>query len=232
MNSGFIKLLEGLSNPRKEEAVKLIMARFRETSAGNKNLYSDNEALKRVRNSLFDSLDTHDEFLEFLIKLESASAYSIFKFILDDDYSDILIYHNGMHLSNNREGEDWKVPSDLYRIYNIFIDHFVSQVMFLSQQKLDTGNNTLDAEIQGMRFNITHGSVIASNRPVLAIRKNLAKETFKLDASYINSIGATPEQIQCIHKYAFEGNYIIFGQVGSGKAVHENQKLTVFRKKQ
>lgn len=218
MNTQFVNLLYGLSDPKKESSINIILSRYKEGSAIDKKFYDSGTRIIEIRNKLLDEMKIDDIYLKALIQLEAASAFSIFKYILDDEYSDILIYHNGIHASNNRNGENFKIDSRIYKIYNIFLNHLVENIMFLSEQKFDAGNNRLDAEIQGMRFNAIHGSVIASGTPVLAIRKNLAKSNENLlGDNYIKSIGASEKQIEFIHKYAEKGTYIIFGEVGSGK---------------
>lgn len=218
--NNFINILEGLKDDKKIDAIKVIMNKYKAQSAVDKNFYKNDAKLKHTMNVLFEQIDITDKFLELLIKIEAASAYTIFKFILDDNYSDILIHHNGIRFSKNRDGDKWDVPDHLYVIYNLFIDHFIENIKFLAEDKLDTANNTLDAEVDGIRFNLTHGTVMVSDRPVIAIRKDISsgdKASGSIIENYINSIGASDEQIENIHKYSLKGNFIIFGEVGSGK---------------
>lgn len=225
MNNNFNIILDNLKKGGRLEAVKLILSRYEQGAAVNKDFYNTASQVINIKNKLMEDIDITDVYLKNLIQIEAASAYSIFKYILDDDYSDILIYHNGMNLQNNRNSEIWEIPKDefgnydkdFYEIYNIFLDHFVKNVTYLSEQKFDVANYKMDAEVQGMRFNMIHGANTVSRRPVIAIRKNLSNGAFSLDEDYINSIGASEEQLKYIKQYAEFGTYIIFGEVGSGK---------------
>ena len=226
MNKNFEIIINGLKNKSKRSDLKLILNRYEQGAATNKNFFENSHSLTSVKNSLMESVDITDPFIKNIIIIEAASAYSIFKYILDDNYSDILIYHDGMDLQDNREFTKWKVPKDedgnidedFYEVYNIFVQHFVKNITYLSEQKFDVANYKLDAEVQGMRFNMIHGANTISGHPVIAIRKNLSSGIFNLNSDdYINSIGASEEQIKLIQKYAIKGTYIIFGEVGSGK---------------
>lgn len=218
MDKNFINMLLGLNDKRKYKDLNYILSKFREASATDSNLYKDPNKLKRISDSIMDKVDITDAYIMSLIKIEAHSPYSIFKFILDKEYSDILIYHKGINVKGIDLEEKFIIDDELYDIYNLFIDHFIQNVVFLASRKFDTANNVLDADIQGMRFNIIHGTIISYGRPVITIRKNLLKGKNIIPSDYIKSISATDKQINLIHQYAVKGSYIIFGEVGSGKS--------------
>ncbi len=56
--------------------------------------------------------------------------------------------------------------------------------------------------------------------PIVVVRKqtiNKDGSNVHMFENYINSVGASEKQIEMIHKYARNGNIILFGETGSGK---------------
>ena len=217
MNNNFINMLKGLNNPRKIEAVKLIMSKFKEQSAIDNKFYSNPQKLKTTMNNLIDIIDTTDVYLSTLIQLEGNTPYSIFKFIIDEDFSDVMIYGDGYLLSDSLNMDRNNIPEELLDIYRLFLDHFIQNVMFLSSKKFDTANAILDAEIGSLRFNIIHNTLSNNGFPIIVIRKQMINKSIHMTDEYLDSINASQAQKDVIHKYAQKGNFIIFGEVGSGK---------------
>ena len=223
MIENFKKTLEGLNNdPRKLQAIKIIMSKFEEKAAVDTKFYRPDSKFKRlaVQNNLFELIDATDPYLETLIKLEAATAYSIFSYILREDFSDIMFYSNGFNLSDNKGVHREILDDDLVPLYQIFIDHFVQNIMFLSSKKFDAANSILDAEIGSLRFNMIYRDLNANEkRPIIVIRKQTVKKEggFYLSDEYLDTLGISQKQKDVIQKYAVKGNVIIFGEVGSGK---------------
>lgn len=219
MNKDFYNMLAGLQNPKKLDAVKTIMSKYKEQNAIDSKFYSNKVKVKACMDKLYDIINTSDKFLENLIKIEGASPYSIFVYILNEDFSDIMFHSNGYTLSKNNASQPTQVeiPDELLSIYRLFINHFIENIMFLASKKFNTGEALLDAEIDKFRFNLIHSSLTNSGFPIIVIRKQTIKSSMHMSDAYINSIGATENQIKYIQKYAQKGNFIIFGETGSGK---------------
>lgn len=217
INENFLNILKGLKDPNKLEAIKIIIAKFKEQIAVDVKFYSNINKVRSVVDKLYDLVDTSDPFLNALIKIEANSPYSIFTYLLNEDFSDIMFYSNGYCLSDSTKVNKVTLDEDIVSIYNLFLNHFIENVMFISQKKFDTANAILDAEINIYRFNMIHKSLTISNQPIIVIRKQTIKSDIHMSEEYIKSLGCSEDQIQAIHKYAQKGNYIIFGEVGSGK---------------
>ena len=217
MNENFLKMLKGLKDPRKLEAIKTIMAKYKEQNAVDNKFYKDPRKVKMCMDNLFDIIKTSDPFIETLIKIEGASPYSIFTYILSENFSDIMFYGNGYMLSDGSKEMKFEIPEDLLDIYRLFIDHFIENIMFLSNKKFDTGNAILDAEIDKFRFNLIHKTLNTNGFPVIVIRKQVIQSSLYMSDAYIESVGASANQIKFIQQFSKKGNVVIFGEVGSGK---------------
>lgn len=217
MNKDFFNLLNGLNSANKLDAVKRVMSMTKEQSALDPRFYFKKEKMKNLMDRLFDEIDASDPFLERLIRIEGASPYSIFTYVLNENYSDIMFYHNGFSLTDNVRDERFIIPEELLPLYSIFITHFIENIMFLSEKKFDTANCILDAEISSLRFNLIHKTLSNNGFDVIIIRKQTVKKTIALGEEYISGVCNSPEQVNTIQKYAQKGNFIIFGEVGSGK---------------
>ena len=219
MNKNFLAMLEGLYGNEKLPAIRLIMSKFKEGTATDNRFYSHPASIKKVQDSLFESIQTTDKFIETLIKLEGTSPYSIFIYILNENFSDILFYKDGYKVSNDnsKAANECLVPDHLKDLYKLFLDHFIENVQFLTNKKFDTSHAIIDTEVNTYRFNMLHNTIVVSGEPILVIRKQVINKTLQMSDSYINSIGASENQIKVIQKYAQKGNFIIFGETGSGK---------------
>ncbi|HFI2436986.1 TPA: ATPase, T2SS/T4P/T4SS family, partial [Streptococcus suis] len=83
-------------------------------------------------------------------------------------------------------------------------------------------NAIIDAEAQEkFRFNLVHESLNGRRGwPIVVVRKQTINKdgpNVHMFEIYINSVGASEKQIEMIHKYARNGNIILFGETGSGK---------------
>ena len=218
MNENFKNMLIGLSDKNKLEAVNLILAKFREQTAIDNKFYNNRIKTTQCVNKLFDIINTSDPYLETLIRLEANTPYTIFNYILRENFSDILIYNDGYVLTNGGKEERVNIPEELTYTYRLFVTHFIENVVFLSSQKFDTANAILDAEVDGFRFNIIHKTLNVSEFHTMVIRKQIVESTANaVNSGYIESVGASEKQIEVLHKFAKEGNIIIFGETGSGK---------------
>lgn len=219
MMDKFLEALKGLNDPKKMEAVKIITKDYENGCATIPNFYQHQNNRKKTKEGLYDKIETTDRYLNWLVEEENLSPYSIFLEILKEQYSDITIHHKGIRLSTSIKREEMIVDDDLYDTFNFFLEHFVNNIKFISNAKLDPGNAIIDQEINGLRFNVTHSSLNSDNHHVIIIRKPLVKKTMIFsDKEYLKSIGCNTKQEETIHKYAKKGNFIIFGEVGSGKS--------------
>lgn len=214
----FLSMLKGLNDTRKLEAVNVILAKFRERNAANSKFYNDPNQIQQVMDSLYGMIETTDPFLDALIRIEGAGPYSIFSYIMNHDFSDILIYHEGINFSDATEVKKYVIPPELRAIYMVFVQHFIENIMFYTNQKFDTAYSVMDAEIGIFRFNLIHGSLSVSERPIVVIRKQTIAKGFNMNPElYLGSINATEKQIEYINQFAYHGNMIVFGETGSGK---------------
>ena len=221
MNSNFYNMLNGLNSTSKIEAVKLIMSKYKEQTAIDSNFYSNPVSLKRTKEQIFDKISTNDVYIEHLINIEAETPYSIFKFILLEEYSDIMFFKDGYKLTGGKteEHEDQYhvIPESLLDIYKLFFNHFIENVMFLANSKFDPGNALLDTEVGNLRFHMVHSSLNVDDSPVMVVRKQIIKKTINMSDEYLDSTGCSEKQKEIVKKYSKEGNTIVFGQVGSGK---------------
>lgn len=217
MNKNFHNILKGLNTPPKIEAVKTIMAKFKEQNATDSKFYSNPEKVKSVVNRLYDIIDTSDPYLEAMIKIEANSAYSIFYYLFAERFSDIMIYNDGYLMSDSSNVQKIKIEEPLLPVYRMFVDHFIENIMFLSNSKFDTSHAILDAEIETYRFNMIHRSLTVSGFPLIVVRAQTIKSDIHMSDEYIKSIGVSDAQKEVILRLAEKGNFIIFGETGSGK---------------
>lgn len=218
MNKNFINMLKGLNTATKIEAVKVIMSNCEEQLASDKDFYSKQDKLKECSNVLYSKLHTSDKFLEVLIKIETSTPLSIFSYIINgENFSDIMFYGTGYKVSDNKEDKTIEIPQELLPIYKIFLNHFTMNIVFYEGAKFDTAYADLDSEMNQLRFNLTHKTLTKSNETIISIRKQTIKSSVHMSDEYLNSIDATEEQQKCIQKYSQKGNFIIFGEVSSGK---------------
>lgn len=218
MNANFLQILEGLNKEQKFPAIKIIFDKFHEGEAVNKNFYNTPELVRNCKNKLFDLIDTSDKYIEALIKIESVTPYSIFSYILNEDWSDIIIHGKGIKLSDHHTNEEWICPEEMTQIFKMFQDHFVENIKFLTEQKFDTANGILDAEVGLLRFNLTHRTLTVSDRDIIVIRKQLiGGKGLTMDDSYLDNVTSKEEWKDIVKKYSKNGNFIIFGETGSGK---------------
>lgn len=218
MNENFLTMLKGLNSKNKMEAINAIFNKFHEREATNPKFYSDPEAIKKCQNELFDIINTSDKFLETLIRVESATPYTIFSYILQENWSDIIIHGKGVKLSDHHNNESWECPEEFTDLYKMFQDHLVENIKYLASKKFDTANAILDAEVGELRFNLTHRTLTNSFRDIIVIRKQLiGNGNLVMDESYLKSITHSQKHVDVINKYSEHGNFIIFGETGSGK---------------
>lgn len=222
MNRNFLNMLMGLNTPNKIEAAKIIMSKCKEQMAVDRKFYTNPEKIQKCVDDIFSKIKTSDKYLEALVKIETTTPYSIFSYILNENYSDMLFYGHGFKLSDNRSNETFEIPKDLIEIYRIFMEHFVENIVFSASKKFDTAHADLDAELGGLRFNLTHRTLTKDGYHLISIRKKTIKSSVHTTEAYINSVGASDNQKSIIHKYAQKGNFIIFGEVGSGKTTMLN----------
>ena len=119
MTTNFFKILNGLNDSKKLEAVNIILAKYREQAAVDHLFYNKPDELKKVSDTLFGMMNTSDIFLELLIKIEASGPYSIFAYILNEDYSDFIIFKDGMILSNGTTMDKIQIPKELQNIYQL-----------------------------------------------------------------------------------------------------------------
>lgn len=220
MNQNFENILKGLKDPKKLEATKKILSTYEEQNAIDAKFYRKPDKIKECSDKLFDVIRTSDKFLEALIKIEASTPYSIFSYIINEEFSDVMFHANGYNLTDNKKVVKAIIPDELLDIYHVFIDHFVNNIKFLANKKFDTGNAILDTEISKIRFNLIHNTLNVYERPVIVLRKqtvvNNDNSFFESD-EYIKSVCSSQNQINAIQKYSQKGNIIVYGETGSGK---------------
>lgn len=238
MNKNFVNFLNIVASNRDLfEAVKTVLSTFEVKYGSNNKLYNNEpdqkKKLAEVRNSLIDKLDISNAIVKTAIDIETASPFSIFNYILSDDFSDIIFYHDGYKQSDHLGFKDHLIrdyiedEEQLKRVkivYRLYFNHFISNIQTSKgEARFDPSNAILDAEaMEKFRFNLIHGSLNGRREwPIIVVRKQtIQKEAddFKqMFDTYIHNVGASEEQIETIHKYAQQGNIVLFGETGSGK---------------
>jgi type IV secretory pathway ATPase VirB11/archaellum biosynthesis ATPase len=213
-----MNILNGLNDKKKLEAVEVILAKYRERTAVDRKFYNKKSEVQAVVDELFDKIETSDPYLEALIKMEAGGPFTIFSYLLHENFSDIMIHRGGYMVSDVEEIIRTEVPPHLFDLYEKFVNHFIDNIMFVSEKKFDTGNPILDAEIGLFRFNLIHSSLLTGKFPIIVVRKQTISKTLNFDPEkYLKSIEVSPTQAEAIHRYAYQGNCIVFGEVGSGK---------------
>lgn len=217
INENFLNMLKGLNYPNKIEAVKIIMAKCKEQMAVDNKFYKNPNKVQKCINEIFNKIRTSDKYLEALVRIETTTPYSIFSYILNENVSDIMFHGYGYKLTDSGIYENIEIPDELLDIYILFIEHFIENIIFSAEKKFDVAHADLDAELDKLRFNLTHKSLTKDKHHLISIRKQTIKHSIHTIEDYMNSINASKSQEEIIHKYAQKGNFVIFGEVGSGK---------------
>lgn len=217
MNKNFINFLNGLRTPHRIDAMEQIFKRFETALASDNTFYSKPEVIKRVRDATVDMMNTADPYLEAAISVSAASPYNVFKYLLDEDYSDTMIYKGGVIQMDGKTPYRWSVPEELRSVFESCVKSMVRMVVYTAGKKFDVANSILDQELGTFRFNVIHESLPMSRFPVIVIRKQVIKASFHMSEEYTSSLGCSENQLDYIRKFAQKGNFIIFGETGSGK---------------
>lgn len=236
MNESFLRFLRSIaSDSNYYQAVKLILSEFELKYGSNNKLYDvdQREVLLGVKNSLIDKVDITDKFIEVAINIEVNSPFSIFNYILNDDFSDVIFHKDGYKQSDHKGFKNYlfkdyiQDEAQLNRVRNVYKLYFKHVIQNIGtakgESKFDPSNAIMDAEsMEKYRFNIIHESLNGRRGwPIIVVRKQTIKkeaDSFQqMFDSYIQNVGASEEQIKTIQKYAQNGNIILFGETGSGK---------------
>ena len=111
--NNFFAILKGLNDEKKIEAVNVILAKYREQNATDGQFYNKPAEVKKVSDALFGMIRTTDFFIETLIKVEAAGPYTVFSYVLSDNYSDFIIFKDGMILSDGSRVNKIQIPKHL-----------------------------------------------------------------------------------------------------------------------
>lgn len=236
MNKNFINFLRIVASSNDLfNAVKTVLKTFEVAYGNNNKLYNRDqlENLLNVKNSLIDKLDISNKTVQTAIDIETASPFSIFNYILKDDFSDIIFYNEGYKQSDHLGFNDYLIKyyvkdevelANVKHVYRLYFDHFISNIQASKgEARFDPSNAILDAEaMEKFRFNLIHGSLNGRREwPIVVVRKQTVQkeaDSFKqMFDTYIQNVGASEKQIETIHKYAQNGNIVLFGETGSGK---------------
>lgn len=225
-----IKDLTYLNNEK--ERVNLnnnLFSTFTSTLATKNNLYKDAVKLRSLTMIAFKAIEgktINYNIASNIIKRVASSPLGLFDNILKLPVSDIFITFDRISMSknNNENSINIIIPQELRAVYNWYIDIFIEMTMYsstLDKSKFDPKNAILDYSCESVRFNVAHGSLNASGveRPIIALRKQLVRSeaATKVFDGYINSIGASANQIKTIQEMAYNHSVFIFGETGSGK---------------
>lgn len=238
MNKNFLNYLRLIASRNElREAARIVISQFELAYGANNKLYNrdiiNRKKLTAVRETLIDKLDISDQTVETAITIEVKSPFSIFNFVLEDHFSDIMFFNDGYKQSDhngfrNLLFKDYITdPDELERVmsvYRMYFNHFIQNVQTSKgEARFDPSNAIVDAEaMEKFRFNLIHESLNGRRGwPIVVIRKQTIKEeadSFKqMFETYIQNVGASEKQIETIHKYAKHGNIVLFGETGSGK---------------
>lgn len=172
---------------------------------------------------VMNSKDNH--FLKEIMRRYANTPFGIFDHIFSKDFpaSDIFITDRKISFSitNTQKGStEIDIPPALMSIYHKMVEHLISFSLYastLENTKFDRSNAILDYSLEEVRFNVVEKSLNANNdSPIVACRKQIISNKL-LDASYINNLGLSQNQINFINELAYNKSFIIFGETGSGK---------------
>lgn len=172
---------------------------------------------------VMNSKDNH--FLKEIMRRYANTPFGIFDHIFSKDFpaSDIFITDRKISFSitNAQKGStEIDIPPVLMSIYHKMVEHLISFSLYastLENTKFDRSNAILDYSLEEVRFNVVEKSLNANNdSPIVACRKQIISNKL-LDASYINNLGLSQNQINFINELAYNKSFIIFGETGSGK---------------
>ena len=169
LDPNFLNILKGLNDARKIEAVNVILAKFREKNASNPHFYDRPAEVQAVKDQLYSMIETTDLYLDALIRIEASGPYTIFSYIINEDFSDIVIHCDGINFSDSSRVEKYTINDNMKGIYHLFVQHFIENIMFITSQKFDTANSILDAELGIFRFNLIHQSLTISGKPIVVM---------------------------------------------------------------
>ena len=206
--------------------------------AANNSIYKDVDKIKRIYARGVQSCVSEvsdGEVAKSIIKRYSQSVFGIFTNIIELYATDIFILKDKLAITSgaNAEGKmDYiYIEPELLVMYKRMVDFFVRQSIYtsaISKTKFDVTHPILDYAVNGVRFNVVHGSLNAdrgdTNSPIIALRKQLIERPSKDDGKvighgeeYLMQVCNSPAQRDFINKIALNGSYIIFGETGSGK---------------
>lgn len=194
-------------------------------------LYHNTETARRELTNLTagikNKIKTGNNDIYKLVDIESASPYSIFDMVFDGAYSDIVLSANRINLSDGHNSDIINIPKQVIRTYKMFLLHLIDNVKYVANAKFDAANAILDANMDGVRFNIIHRSINPlDDFPVVVVRRQLIKQNSNTgkdtgpqmtNEQYIASLGITDNQLDFINDLATNKSFIIFGTTGSGK---------------
>lgn len=225
-----IRMLKVFNNAQMLEAMDAIYREIEITVGSNSKAYHEKvkvngqemTVIQSLRDDLIGKFNMVNDGISKLVDIETSTPYGIFKYLLEANFSDILIHKDGIKISDNIENRNTIIPEDLKPVYDRVVDHFVKIITSTSESKLDRGNAILDAEMNTpgigiVRYNIIDRSLNGRrNRPIVVLRKQTTN-SLALGDEYLDSLGLTETQKGYIKEISEYGMTLIFGQVGSGK---------------
>lgn len=215
----FMLVLKVFKEPDLMEAAKVIIGKYEQAMATNSNLYSNHKEIKRITDDLIGRVNIQIASVHNLVKIESATPHSIFYYLMAEEWSDLMFSDHLLVLSDGVDDRKIEIEEELYPVYQLFLNHLINHVKYKKESKFDTGENILDAELDNFRFNLIHKTVNNNNAShTVVIRKQLVSKIAINDPEkYLAEVCTSEDQRDIINKYAERGNYVIFGEVGSGK---------------
>lgn len=217
--------------PRLESVMDICKLVTSALGGNDTNKKSVDEILNAVGKTCIDTLNQKGgitrELIEFL-KLELSSTFGIFSVLTRSHYSDVIITAHRITLSSHLYGKSVvNIPQESLAVYQYLVMHMINNVIFYNGKKFDPGNAILDAQMEGVRFNVTHACLnTLDNFPVVVMRiqvmgndRNKTNSLIANEKKYLDGIGASGEQRKVLEECSMKKNFFIFGTVGSGKTV-------------
>lgn len=217
--------------PRLESVMDVCKLVTSALGGNDTNKKSVEEILNNVGKTCIDTLNQKGgitrELIEFL-KLELSSTFGVFSVLTRSHYSDVIITAHRITLSSHLYGKSVvNIPQESLAVYQYLVMHMINNVIFYNGKKFDPGNAILDAQMEGVRFNVTHACLnTLDNFPVVVMRiqvmgndRNKTNSLIANEKKYLDGIGASEEQRKVLEECSMKKNFFIFGTVGSGKTV-------------
>lgn len=185
--------------------------------AGTKSSKQSVANLQSMHSELSQKMNIENMIIDNLVKVEMASPYSLLKFVFDMGAPDVRISYNKIEIQYSNEYQKVEIPNEYLEVYQNMVMHAINCITFTAGTKFDVSNAVVDANLEGIRFNIVHAALNSIVRfPIITARQQIIN-SMRMGDSYLNSVTSSDKHREVIRNMAKSGTFMIFGTTGSGK---------------